>query len=143
MSETTVLQLEVSKVVAASREQVFQAWLDAKMLQQFMIPGEGMQVGQVEVDAREGGDFLLVMQAGEDQIPHRGTYKKIQKFEELAFTWVSAYTQEDSLVELFFKELSPKETEVTLRHSNFPNEASRDNHQGGWASILEKLEQVS
>ena len=88
---------------------------------------------------REGGNFLIIMYAGDQEMPHRGVYKTIDRPNQLVFTWLSDYTIPDSTVTLTFKERGPGETELTLHHVGFPGAEARDNHQGGWGSIVDQL----
>jgi len=136
---SSTFELTVSRTIPASRKEVFEAWLSPEAIQHFMCPGEGMTVPKAEVDAREGGSFLIVMAAGDQEIPHRGEYKTIKRYEKLAFTWISEHSIPSSLVTIDFQEKSPNETEVTLYHVGFPSEESRTNHEGGWTRILETL----
>ncbi len=140
MTDTaTELSLETSRTIAASREKLFDAWLNPEMLAQFMMPAPNMTVPEAKSDAREGGRFRIVMRAGDQDLPHEGTYKTIDRPNRLAFTWESPFsTLEDSTVTVDFAEAKDG-TEVTLRHVRFPSEEIRDNHQGGWTSILEAL----
>ncbi len=137
MKRTT--ELTISKMIPASVETVFEAWLDPRAMAQFIKPMDGMADCDVENDAIEGGSFLIVMKAGDKEMPHRGEYNTIQRFEKIVFTWVSEHTGPDSVVTLTFKECGPKETELTLYHDGLPNEESRNNHEGGWSSIMEQL----
>ncbi len=133
------LSLTTSRTINASPETLFNAWLDPKMLQQFMRPGPDMTVPRASTDPKTGGRFDIVMQAGDNEIPHAGTYKEIDPHRRLVFTWESPFSADDSTVTLDF---APGDggTEVTLTHTRFPSEESRDNHAGGWAKILELLE---
>ena len=79
------------------------------------------------------------MAAGDQEIPHRGEYKTIKRYEQLAFTWISDHTMPDSLVTIDFHEEGPNETKITLHHVGFPSEESRNNHEGGWGRILDTL----
>ncbi len=133
------LSLEVSHLVPAPKERVFDAWLDPKMLAKFMKPGPDMTVPEVEVDPKAGGRFKVVMRAGDQDMPHTGTYKEISRSDRLVFTWESPFsTLEDSTVTLEFAEAEGG-TMVRLRHVRFENEELRDNHHGGWSSILAAL----
>ena len=134
-------ELTISKTIPASAKTVFEAWLDPAALAKFIKPMDGMPDCTVKVDAQEGGEFLIIMKAGDQDLPHRGEYKTIQPYEKLAFTWLSDYTIPDSLVTLTFKELGPDDTELTLHHVGFPSEESRDNHNGGWGLIIEELQE--
>ena len=135
----TELSLNVSRTINAPVERLFNAWLDPNMLARFMIPGDGMSVPKAATDPVEGGRFDIVMQAGEQEIPHAGTYKKIVRHSQLIFTWESPFSADDSTVTLTFKPVDGG-TEVNLHHVKFPTEESRDNHHGGWAAILAALE---
>ncbi len=140
MTDTaTELHLETSRVIAAPKEKLFDAWLDPNMLARFMMPGPNMTVPEAKSDAREGGRFLVVMRAGDQDMPHKGTYKTIDRANRLAFTWESPFSKlEDSVVTIDFTEAEGG-TEVKLHHVRFESEESRDNHKGGWASILDAL----
>ncbi len=133
------LELKITRTIPANRKKVFRAWLEPKALAQFMCPGEGMSVPKVEVDPHVGGEFLIVMKAGEKELPHSGSYRTIKEHSELSFTWHSAFSGPDSLVTLRFEELGPEQTRLTLHHVGFPSEESRTNHEGGWKQIVELL----
>ncbi|MHC4938481.1 MAG: SRPBCC family protein [Planctomycetota bacterium] len=82
-------ELTVSRVIPAPREEVFEAWLSPAALAEFIRPMKQMSVPRVEVDARVGGEFLIVMKAGEEEMPHKGEYTTIDRYDELAFTRIS------------------------------------------------------
>ena len=85
-----------------------------------------------------GGAFSLTMVAGETLIPIHGEYRVLDRPHALAFTWQSARTTEHSLVELGFEAVG-EQTKMTLRHVGFPDASARDDHDGGWAHILDCL----
>ena len=58
---------------------MFDAWLNPKTLSQFILPMPGMPQPQVETDPREGGDFTIIMQVGDEKIPHTGQYLEISR----------------------------------------------------------------
>jgi len=136
------LSLNVSRTINAPAEALFNAWLDPEMLARFMIPGEGMSVSKATANPAEGGRFDIIMVAGDQEIPHHGIYKIITRHSQLVFTWQSQYSVDDSTVTLDFRAVDGG-TEVNLNHVKFHNEEARDNHQNGWASILEKLAQTT
>lgn len=139
MSDLTVT---VNKTIHSHIETVFDAWLDPKMLAQFIMPMPGMPSPETETDAREGGNFTIIMQVGDNKIPHTGKYLEIKRPDKLVFTWVSPFTADNSTVTLTFVELANKQTQVELTHVRFPDEESRSNHEGGWSNILDKLDDV-
>ena len=138
------LELTVTKVVAAGQRELFEAWLSPTSLAAFIRPGPGVTVPKAEVDARVGGDFLIVMRVGDTDIDHRGEYLEITPHERLVFTWLSGMTVPGSTVTIDFKPLPKGRTEMVLHHVGFPSEASRGNHEAGWTVILDTLaEQVA
>lgn len=76
----TDLALNVSRIIAAPIENVFDTWLNPETLSKFILPMPGMQHPQTENDARKGGRFSIIMQVGEEKIPHTGTYLGIDVF---------------------------------------------------------------
>lgn len=133
----------VNRRIGAPVEAVFDAWLDPDMLARFMIPGDGMSVPKAEADAREGGRFTIIMAAGADEIPHGGEYKEINPHSRLVFTWESPFSIDGSTVTLNFADSGDGGTDLELIHVKFPSEESRNNHEGGWKSILAKLDEVT
>lgn len=137
--QATELNLEVSRVIAAPREKLFDAWLDPEKLTRFMTPAQNMHVSTARSDARVGGRFLVMMVADGKDLPHEGTYKVIDRPNRLAFTWESPHSRaEESTVTIDFLEV-PGGTNVRLRQVRFVSEASRDGHVGGWTAIIEAL----
>ena len=132
-------ELTVTKVIPASRKEVFEAWLDPQALARFMKPMEGLLDCKTEVDPREGGSFLIVMRAGDIEVPHRGEYKTISRYDRLVFTWLSEHSSPDSIVTLDFIERGAQETELTLHHVGLPSEGQRASHEKGWNRIIETL----
>ncbi len=138
----TDLILNVSKIIHAPIEKVFDAWLNPKMLSQFMMPMSGMPESDVENDAREGGSFTITMHAGDDELPHTGKYLEISRPDKLVFTWVSHCSADNSIVTLNFAEMTKNRTNITLSHVKFIDEKTRANHEGGWGNILSTLNDV-
>ena len=76
------LALEVSRVINAPKERLFNAWLDPDMLRRFMTPGPGMTVPAASTEPREGGRFDIV---GDDFVgPRQHNQVTQQEFEEIA-----------------------------------------------------------
>ena len=139
MSELT---LTTTRHINAAKNAVFNAWLDPKMLARFMLPGEGMSVPSASADPKVGGRFAVIMQAGDQQIPHGGEYKQITEYDCIVFTWESPFSVEGSTVTLNFADAAAGGTDVELIHVRFSDEQNRDNHLGGWTRILETLNET-
>jgi uncharacterized protein YndB with AHSA1/START domain/DNA-binding transcriptional ArsR family regulator len=141
MAELTV---NIDKVINASIEKVFDAWLNPKMLSKFMRGMPDMSETEVEIDAREGGQFRFVMHLGDEKIPHTGTYLEISRPDKLVFTWVSQYSVVDnSTVTLNFTQIADNKSKVLLTHVKFIDEEARSAHEGGWGCVLDKLNEVT
>jgi uncharacterized protein YndB with AHSA1/START domain len=135
----TDLTVNVSKTILAPITKVFDAWLDSGTLARFMMPMPGMENSEVEIEAHEGGAFTIIMQVGDNQIPHTGTYLEIDRPRKLVFTWESPASTDGSVVTLDFTELGDGKTNIKLTHVKFIDEQRRSDHEGGWSNILSKL----
>lgn len=136
------LTVKLSKTIHAPIEKVFDAWLDPTMLAQFILPMPGMPQPEVENDAREGGNFSIIMHVGDDKIPHTGSYVTINRPEKLVFSWYSPFSVDGSQVALLFKSIDDNKTQVELEHTKFADEGARSDHEGGWGNILDMLAEV-
>jgi uncharacterized protein YndB with AHSA1/START domain len=138
----TELTVNISKIIHAPIEKVFDAWLNPRMLSKFIIPMPSMPEPEVKNDAREGGSFTIIMHVGDDKLPHTGNYLEINRPNRLVFTWASRYSLDDSTVTLNFTKIDDNKTNVTLTQVKFIDEKERSGHEEGWGNILDKLNEV-
>ena len=137
------LKLEIKRVISAPRDRVYAAWTDPAQLKQWFGP-ENVQTRDLVADARVGGEFRwdLVDSEGE-KMTMRGEFRELQPGKKVVFTWRweddEVWENHISVVTI---ELSDRDggTELRLIHEQLPNEQSRDGHNGGWNSALDKLE---
>lgn len=128
----------VRRTIAASAEDLFDAWLDPEALAIWMRPG-GIRKTAAKVDARVGGRYEIVMQ-GDATFPHTGEYLVIDRPKRLVFTWISNGTeQHESLVTVDFRRAGD-DTEVVVTHEKLP-QSQQISHTNGWASALEHLDE--
>jgi uncharacterized protein YndB with AHSA1/START domain len=129
----------VRRTIAASPEELFDAWLDPEALAIWMRPG-AIRSTQAKVDARVGGHYEIVMQSESATYTTVGAYCVIDRPRHLAFTWGPGGTAGfDSLVTVDFLPQGGC-TEVVLTHEKLP-EDMREPHRNGWTSGIERLEQ--
>lgn len=140
-TDDEMLTLKLSRVIQAPIEKVFNAWLNPQMLAKFMIPAAGMPSPIVSLDAQPGGEFSILMQVGDQQLPHGGKYLTIDPVSCIVFTWESGHSIDGSQVTLNFS-VAGEATLVELTQVKFYDEEARSAHQSGWSSILEHLQQV-
>ncbi len=136
---TLRLQLTLHHLFSVTPQEVFDAWLDPESLREWMCPG-ALTVGDVQVDARVGGAFRLVMRGQAGELVHTGEYREICPPERLKFTWRSQATRwQDSLVTIALF-AQGKKTELILTHELLQDEEAIRGHRQGWQGIVEKLE---
>ena len=129
--------VHVSRVIAASPQVLFEAWLDPASLSKWMRPFETSQT-DATVDARVGGRFALDMHTPGGLVEHRGEYVAIEPHTRLVFTWDSPHTEGASLVTVTFVPQGDR-TQVNVLHEKLPANKI-EAHTGGWTSGLEKLD---
>lgn len=135
--------LEIQRIIKAPRDRVYAAWTDPTQLQQWFGP-EGVRTRSFAADSCVGGKYRwqLVNQEEQEMTVH-GEYRELQPGRKIVFTWQweddEAWKEQSSVVTV---ELSDCEggTLVRLSHEQLPSEASRDRHNQGWTSVLDKLE---
>ena len=137
------LKLEIKRVINAPRDRVFAAWTDPAQLKQWFGP-ESVQTRDLVADARVGGEFRwdLVNSDGEE-MTMRGKFRELQSAKKVVFTWKWQDDEDwENHLSVVTVELSDRDggTELRLVHEQLPNEQSRDGHNGGWNSALDKLE---
>ena len=139
MSDLTV---KLKRTINAPIGNVFDAWLDAKKLSKFMMPMPGMPEPKTEADGREGGGFTIMMQVGDQEIPHKGTYLEVSRPDKLVFTWESPFSTDGSTVTILFHAIDDKSTEIDFTHVKFIDEETRSNHELGWGTIVDNLAEL-
>lgn len=142
MTTETATSLRLSRTIAASPEEVFRAWTDPAEMKEWYCP-EGGTVDAAEVDLAIGGRFKVAMRMPDGIHVAYGVYREIDPPRKLAFTWQWESDDEsreaETLVTLEFKERDGS-TELVLTHERFATAESRDGHEQGWASALNRLE---
>jgi uncharacterized protein YndB with AHSA1/START domain len=130
--------ITLRKILPASCEDVFDAWLDPEGMRAWMRPGTVTDC-DVTLDPRVGGQFRIVMTAPNTQYVHTGEFRVLNRPSKIKFTWVSSrmsYQETLVTVELLQREAG---CELILTHERFPREHSAEELEKGWNHILEKL----
>lgn len=150
---TKNIQLEITRVIRASRQRVFDAWTRPEYVRQWFSPGGTRTVQDAAMDLRVGGSYRLQMQ-GEDEgcdgsneakrnTLVTGTYRKVVPHELLVFTWNLSWDDSgETLVTVAFRDVEGG-TEVRLTHERFATESLRDQHEAGWTSVLASLDRYA
>ena len=98
------MAVRISLIFSASAEQLFKAWTDSDLVEQWLFKNETSTV-KANIDARSGGKFRIVEQDGGLKIDHFGTYVDVIKAKRLTFTLeVPAHFEGQSRVSVEFKQ---------------------------------------
>lgn len=137
-SEEHPNRLVIRKVIPASREEVFSAWIDPESIRDWMCPGDTV-TAEAHLDPRVGGSYRIVMKSPTRAVDHTGEYLVVEPPAKLVFTWVSNSTGNQPTlvtVELFERGGA---CELVLTHERFTNAEAVKRHQGGWGQIVDQL----
>ena len=140
---TDKTSLEIKRFIKAPRDRVYRAWTDPAQLREWWGP-EGVQTRNFTADARVGGKYRwdLLNQEGEEMSVF-GEYRELVPGKKIVFTWKwdddENWEEHTSVVTVEFSDRDGG-TEVRLVHEKLPSEASRDRHNEGWNSVLDRLE---
>ncbi|MGO1539319.1 MAG: SRPBCC family protein [Leucobacter sp.] len=85
---TTTPEFTINRVIAASRERVWQGWTRREEFAQWLHPF-GVRLDEVFFDIRVGGDYRYTMVNEEtgEQFPTGGTFFEIEEPLRLVFSW--------------------------------------------------------
>jgi uncharacterized protein YndB with AHSA1/START domain len=134
--------LQIKRFIKAAPDRVYAAWSDPVQLKEWWGP-EGVRTRSLVADVRVGGKFRwdLTSPQGEEMSAF-GEYRELIPGEKIVFTWKwdddENWTTHNSIVtvELFDRDGG---TELLFKHEQLPSEESRDRHNEGWNSILDRL----
>ena len=134
-------QVVIRKRIPATREELFDAWMDPVGMREWMCPGN-IESAEVQIEPRVGGSLVIIMRGSGETVEHRGEFRAIERPAKLAFTWTAKATGwRATLVTVEFLEISPDETELVLKHQDIPKSDVLDQYQGGWSQIIDRLRQ--
>ncbi|RIA35373.1 uncharacterized protein YndB with AHSA1/START domain [Hephaestia caeni] len=81
--------LTIRRAFAASPERVFDAWLDPAQARRFLFATPDGEMAAVEIDARVGGDALIVERRPAGEAGHRLRYEAIERPHRLVFLFAA------------------------------------------------------
>lgn len=128
----------IKKFIRASRDKVFNAWLDPETLKKWDCP-EHCEHSHLEQNVIVGGTYRNSMIDNGVTVTVFGTYREVVLNTKLVFT--SQWEDSNSPETLVTVEFADKEggTEVTLSQTGFENVSTTKGHEEGWASCLNRL----
>lgn len=137
------IRLQIKRVIKAPRDKVYAAWTDPAQLKEWFGP-ENVETRNLIADARVGGKFRWDVTNSEgEKMTNCGEYRELVPGKKVVFTWQwqddEDWKNYESIVTVELSD-TPEGTEVRLRHEQLPSEESRDRHNEGWNSALNRLE---
>jgi uncharacterized protein YndB with AHSA1/START domain len=136
--------LEIVRFINVPTDRVYDAWTDPAQLRQWFGP-ENVRTRKFTADVRVGGNYRWDLTSPEgEEMSAFGEYKELVPGKKIVFTWQwdddEAWENRTSVVTIELVE-SRGGTELRLKHEKLPSEESRDRHNEGWNSLVDKLEQ--
>lgn len=136
------IEVRVTRRFSASPERVFDAWLDAEIMQKWMF-GPAVrdeEIVRLAIDARVDGKFSFLVRRQGVEFDHVGRYLEIDRPRRLAFTWgIAGESVDESRVVI---EIVPEGggCELTLTHAMDPKWAEyAERTTAGWSKMLDML----
>jgi uncharacterized protein YndB with AHSA1/START domain len=132
--------VKVTQIFDATPELVFDAWLDAAVIERWMFGPtvREEEIVHLELDPRVGGRFSFLVKRQGEEIDHIGQYLEIDSPRRLVFTWGIAGSDSSSVaVEIAGDDHG---SELILTHFLHPDWADYvERTRAGWTFMLAKL----
>ena len=127
-------RIQVSRIIRAPREVVYEAWIDPEGLREWMCPGDVVSA-DATLDVRVGGSFRITMRSKERVHEHVGTYRIVEPPAKLSFTWSGVDNpNEITLVTVEFLDKG-NACELVITHDRFTKADIAQRYEIGWGTI--------
>ncbi|MFQ5584786.1 MAG: SRPBCC domain-containing protein, partial [Calditrichia bacterium] len=102
--------LRISRIFAAPREKVYEAWTQVEQLKNWWRMGANWITPIAEVDLQVGGKYRLGMQPPDKDAPYivGGVFQEIIPAKKLVYTWRWEGQEEETVVTVEFIERGEK-----------------------------------
>lgn len=138
-------KIQITKNFNVSAEKVYDAWLDPEMIGRWMFGPElrDEEIIKLQTNPEAGGTFSFVVNRGGEELDHKGTYRKVDRPNQLVFTWgVNEEAGSESVVSITI-ESTGSGCRLTLVHEFDPKWAKyADRTKEGWSTMLTKLKEL-
>ena len=131
----------VQRVLPAPPDVVYDEWLDAEGLAEWMCPRPARPT-KIELDPQVGGRLRIDIDDQGYRLQVTGTYLDLRRPHQLSFTWKCSDWPEpdhESVVTVVLRPHGDGHTLMTIRHSLLPAEVA-DGHRQGWGGVATQLD---
>jgi len=136
--------LTVTRDFVATPERVFDAWLDPARAARFLFATPDGEMVTCEIDARVGGNALIVERRPAGEARHRLRFEAIERPTRLVFLFAADPAEEDvwTRVSIAITQ-TPTGCTLSLTHEMDPAWAAyEDQNRQGWTMILGSLARI-
>jgi len=135
--------LSIVRKLDAAPAKVWRAITEPEILKKWMAPSDDFKIPVAEAELRVGGRYHIVMHGPDGEVHDvSGAYREVVANKKLVYTWAWKSTPESVSIVTIELRAAGSGTELTLKHEQFADEASRDHHNQGWTGCLARLEKA-
>ena len=136
--------LEIKRFINAPPARVYAAWTDPAQLKEWFGP-VWVRTCELVAEPRVGGKFRWdVISCDGEEVTIQGEYREVVPGKKIVFTWKHCDDELwENRISIVTVGISDRigGTELRLRHEQLPDEESREGHNRGWNSVLDRLEE--
>ncbi len=139
-------RVEVRRHLAATPQQVFACFAEARLLTRWLTPAPEIRLTVLELDFRQGGGYRFAYHLPDGRtVIVGGLYRTIEPPSRIVFSWIIEPPDEhagiDSLVTVTI-ESEDGGSALTIRHERLLRTDAVARHREGWHGALDHLTEV-
>lgn len=140
MSQPSPVMAVVQRVLPATPDMVFDEWLDAEGMTEWMCP-RPTRPAKIVLDPRVGGQIRLDIDDDGLAVTIVGEYLELERPQRIRFTWwctIWEPAELSSVVTVLLEPHGDEQTLMTIHHTQLPPSLV-DDHQRGWTLTADQF----
>lgn len=136
-------ELKLERSLRAPIQKVWRALTRGEEIARWFGPSDEFRIEVLEWDCRSGGEYRVVMHDPDGKAyTCFGAFRDVEEPRRLTYTWSwEGQSPMDTLVAFELAE-DGSATRLSFRHTGFPSDEARDQHEQGWTGSLERLSRL-